>query len=97
MNRRNFLSKTSLGLAASSLSVPFAFSQSKTSYDGTVVGHGTHRYRVDTKWAQTSHEKHPVRDCHEMVQSSDGRLFMLTNHTKNNIIVFDTRGKVIDI
>lgn len=32
-----------------------------------------------------------------MVQSSDGRLFMLTNHTKSNIIFFDTRGKVIDI
>lgn len=30
-----------------------------------------------------------------MVQAPDGRLFMLTNHTANNVIVYDTSGKVL--
>jgi DNA-binding beta-propeller fold protein YncE len=31
-----------------------------------------------------------------MVQSADGRLFLITNHKQNNILVFDTQGKVLD-
>ena len=28
-----------------------------------------------------------------MVQVSDGRLFLLTNHRKNNVLIYDTEGR----
>ena len=31
-----------------------------------------------------------------MAQASDGRLFLITNHPKNNVIVFDVNGSVLD-
>ena len=33
--------------------------------------------------------RYPVKDCHEMVQDSMGRIILLTNETKNNVIIYD--------
>ncbi|MDA7916322.1 6-bladed beta-propeller [Verrucomicrobia bacterium] len=96
MNRRSFLAKATFATAATSLSAPFVYSQSKTSYDGHIVGHGDFKYRVDTKWSKADSKTHPVRDCHEMVQSKDGRLFLLTNDAKNNVLVYNTDGTLVD-
>ena len=60
-----------------------------------VVGHGGFRYRVDTAWSKADPAKYPVNDCHEMVQAADGRLFMLTNHKQNNVLVYDVSGKLL--
>lgn len=60
-----------------------------------IVGHGSHRYRVDKKWGEQDPHKIPVNDCHEMVQDRKGRLILLTNHIRNNVIVYDRSGKVI--
>ncbi len=60
------------------------------------LGHGSHRYRLDTQWSQADPAKYPVNDCHEMVQVPDGRLFLLTNHPQNNILIYDTSGKLLD-
>ena len=65
-------------------------------YHGAIVGHGDFRYRVDKLWCLADKAKHPVKDCHEMVQSADGRLFLVTNHKQNNVLVFDVGGKVLD-
>ena len=54
------------------------------------------RYRLDTKWSQADPAKYPVNDCHEMVQVTDGRLFLLTNHAQNNVLVYETSGKLVD-
>jgi peptidylamidoglycolate lyase len=40
--------------------------------------------------------KTPVNNCHEMVMDSKGRLIMVTNHSKNNVIIYDKSGKLID-
>ena len=61
--------------------------------NGTLTGHGDYRYRVDHNWHQDA--SIPVKDCHEMVQAPDGRLFLLTNHTRNNVLVYDKSGKVL--
>lgn len=61
---------------------------------GPVVGHGAFRYRVDTGWSKADPEKYPVNDCHEMVQAADGRLFLLTNHKQNNVLIYDVSGKL---
>jgi len=40
--------------------------------------------------------KIPVTDCHEMVQDSKGRIILLTNNTKNNVIIYNKDGKLIE-
>ena len=60
-----------------------------------VIGHGDRRYRVDKLWCKADPAKLPVQDCHEMVQSGDGRLFLLTNHPQNNVLIFDRQGAVL--
>ncbi|MEZ5353908.1 MAG: hypothetical protein R2762_14820 [Bryobacteraceae bacterium] len=79
------------------LAAPAVFSQSKTQpLQGVTTGHGGFRYRVDLNWSKADPAKHPVRDCHEMVQSADGRLFLLTNHKQNNVLIYGTNGKLLD-
>lgn len=79
MNRRTFF----LGLGVPALAAP------------ALIGHGSFRYRVDTGWSKADPEKYPVNDCHEMVQSNDGRLFLLTNHAQNNVLIYDVSGKLL--
>lgn len=63
--------------------------------DDLILGHGTHRYRLDTQWGNLDPLQYPVKDCHEMVQDSKGRIILLTNETKNNVIIYDKSGKLI--
>lgn len=60
-----------------------------------VLGHGSKRYKLDTKWSQADVTRYPVKDCHEMVQDSKGRILLLTNETKNNVIIYDKKGKLL--
>lgn len=80
MNRRRFVALGGASLAMA---------------QGTVIGHGAFRYRVDTAWSKADPAKYPVNDCHEMVQAADGRLFMLTNHKQNNVLIYDTAGNLL--
>jgi peptidylamidoglycolate lyase len=91
MQRRKFIKQA--GLATGSMLLMnnlFAKPSQK------IYGHGNMRYTLDTAWAKTSPANFPVNDCHEMVQDSKGRIILLTNEIKNNIIVFSKDGKVID-
>jgi peptidylamidoglycolate lyase len=60
-----------------------------------ILGHNNKRYRIDTKWGVLDFDRYPVKDCHEMVQDSKGRIILLTNETKNNVIIYDKKGKLI--
>jgi len=84
--------------AAALIAAPFVRAQSKTAPDfhGEIVGHGSFRYRVDKLWSKADPAKTPVNDCHEMVQVADGRLFMLTNHAQNNVLIYDVKGALLD-
>jgi peptidylamidoglycolate lyase len=92
ITRRNCLTATSALLVA-----PYLAAQSKSApeYHGLVVGQGDYRYRVNKLWSQADPIKTPVKDCHEMVQVSDGRLFLLTNHKQNNVIIYGLNGEVL--
>jgi hypothetical protein len=60
-------------------------------HHGAIVGHGEFRYRVDKLWCQADKAKHPVKDCHEMVQAGDGRLYLITkveHRTPGNLRAF---------
>ncbi len=98
MKRRAFLGRTStLSLGASVLGpqlfniiIPGKFEEE------LVIGHGDFRYTVNREWAQISPNHNPILNCHEMVQASSGRLYMIGDHTANNIMVFDPSGKLLD-
>lgn len=60
----------------------------------TVIGHGDFRYRVDAGWCRANMQTHPVKDCHEMALDKRGRIFMTTNDTRNNILIFNKDGEV---
>ena len=94
--RRDFLATAAVATAAT-LVAPWIRAQSKTApeFDGSIVGHGTHRYRVDKLWSQADPAKHPVNNCHEMVQVYDGRLFLLTDNVKNNVLIYSKAGALL--
>lgn len=89
LNRRNFL-KTS-GLAMGALALP-----NLAKADEVVVGHNNFRYKVVPNWGILDAGQNPVNDCHEMVQDAKGRIFMLTNETKNNVLIYDKSGKLLE-
>jgi peptidylamidoglycolate lyase len=63
---------------------------------GPVYGQGSMRYRMDTEWSKADSQKNPVNDCHEMVQDAKGRILLLTNETKNNVLIYNKSGKLLE-
>ena len=61
-----------------------------------IYGHNNMRYRMDAKWGVLNPSINPVKDCHEMVQDSKGRILLLTNETKNNVLVYNKSGKLLE-
>jgi peptidylamidoglycolate lyase len=92
MNRKQFIQRSSV-LAAGMLCAPSVFSRSPQ--EEVILGHNNKRYRLNTKWSQLSPAQNPVKDCHEMVQDKRGRIILLTNETKNNVIIYDRSGKLV--
>jgi peptidylamidoglycolate lyase len=92
MHRRKFLQQTSM--TAGLFCAPSILRN--LEQDDSILGHNKKRYRVDTKWSQLNASLNPVKDCHEMVQDKLGRIILLTNETKNNVIIYDRSGKLIN-
>lgn len=100
VNRRDFIKSTSI-IALGSALVPtsvaaFNILPSKPKLSSTILGHGDYRYKVEKTWGNLNPKNHPVKNCHEMVMDSKKRLFMLTDHPKNNILIYDKSGKLLD-
>lgn len=92
MKRRNFL--TSTAIATSGLFFTrnlLAHTKSK------VFGHNEMKYTFDRDWGTLNSAKTPVNDCHEMVQDARGRILLLTNETRNNVIIYDKSGKLMKV
>ena len=89
MKRRSFIRNTTLGLAATLVKPPVPLA------DETILGQNNKRYRLDTHWSQADAAKYPVNDCHEMVQDSQGRILLLTNETRNNVLIYNKKGKLL--
>ena len=93
MNRRNFIQHSSI--VASGLACLPSILTAKEKNE-IILGHNNKRYRIDTTWGILDFNRYPVKDCHEMVQDSKGRIILLTNEIKNNIIIYDKKGKLIN-
>lgn len=91
MNRRNFVRNTAIFSAG--IALPHFVNAS--AVDNLILGYNNKRYKLDTKWGMLDFARHPVKDCHEMVQDKKGRIILLTNETKNNIIIYDRSGKLV--
>ncbi len=95
MLRRTFLRSGAFALSGFGLGLnPFAH---WARYKDVVIGHGTHRYKVGLNWGALNANFYPVKDCHEMVQDSRGRIVLLTNHTRNNVIIYDKAGQLLEV
>lgn len=93
MNRKDFIKKSSI-LSAGFLYLPKH--RNILQPDDMILGQNKKRYRIDTKWSKVSFDQYPVKDCHEMVQDKLGRIILLTNETKNNVIIYDKSGRLIN-
>jgi hypothetical protein len=91
MKRRKFIQQTTMATGGLLL-MQDLFARNK----GKVYGHNGMKYTLDTAWSKANPTRYPVNDCHEMVQDKHGRILLLTNETKNNILIYNTKGKLLD-
>ena len=89
MHRKDFIKNSSLGLIGA-LYVPQVMIR-----EDIVLGQSNKRYKINTKWSQADVSRYPVKDCHEMVQDKKGRILLLTNETKNNVLIYNKNGKLL--
>lgn len=98
IGRRSFVKKSALasGSMITLSTVPFQIISARPKLRKGIIGHGDFRYRVEQEWGDLDPSKTPVNNCHEMVMDNRGRLILLTDHVKNNIIIYNTSGKLLD-
>ena len=87
MRRRSFLIRS----AAAVVGFPWI---GRAALAGEVLGQGEFRYRVVPGWGQLG-ESTPVDNCHGIVCDRAGNILLLTDETKNNVIVYDPRGRLL--
>jgi hypothetical protein len=92
LHRRQFLKTAAITGIAMNVTPysSFAFG------NNTIIGHGDFRYKVDANWGNLDPAKTPVVNCHEMVMDRKGRLFLVTDEIRNNILVYSQSGKLLD-
>ena len=97
MNRRQFCQKSLLAASVAAAPGWFQILHRRSNASDPVIGHGEFRYRIRLDWAaQNDAARFPVNDCHEMVMDRQGRIFLSTNDTRNNILIFNKDGKILD-
>jgi hypothetical protein len=97
MDRRTFVQASACAVAAAGLPPLEVWGyDGRPLHDDIILGYGDHQYRLDYDWGRLDPAAVPVRDCHEMVQDSRGRIVLLTNHTDNNVIIYDRSGRLVE-
>lgn len=98
LTRRQFV-KRSAFLAGTSLLAPgfrFHVARGRPVLSEEVLGHGEFRYRAEIGWGSLDPARTPVNNCHEMVMDARGRLIMVTDEPRNNVLVYDRSGRLLD-
>ena len=71
--------------------------QAARNAHGKIVGHGDFKYKVNYLWGDLDPNKVPVENCHGLAFDSKGRIIMVTDSDKNNFIVYNKDGKLLDV
>lgn len=91
--RRHFIA----GLATAAAATWTETLRGQAAAKDVIVGHGTHRYKLVKDWVAPGQGRyHPILNCHEMVQTKDGRLFMVGDHQDNQMLVFKPDGTILE-
>jgi sugar lactone lactonase YvrE len=85
LNRRQFFLQSASALATFSV---------LRSGAAEAWGQGDFRYRVVPDWGDLK-DGTPVKNCHGIVCDASGHIVLLTDHTANNVIVYDQAGKLV--
>jgi hypothetical protein len=88
ISRRRFLR------TATTLTAAGAATRAAAKWPAPILGHGRFRYQVVPNWGVLG-GRAPVKDCHGLVRDRAGHIILLTNHTANNVIIYDTRGRLV--
>ncbi|ARA94048.1 6-bladed beta-propeller [Rhodothermaceae bacterium RA] len=94
LTRRDFARLTGATLVGTALAPTILTARPRLG--ARILGHGDYRYRVDMEWGDLDPAKTPVKNCHEMVMDRRGRLIMITDETKNNVLVYDRSGRLLE-
>ena len=93
MKRRSFIHQSLLASTGIAIGMhkSYAFAPEQI-----VFGQNNKQYRLDENWSKADVSRYPVNDCHEMIQDKKGRILLLTNETKNNVLIYDKSGKLLE-
>ncbi len=86
ISRRSFLRRTAPLVAA-----PFI---ARSASAEPLLGQGEFRYRVVPGWGVLGAET-PVNNCHGIVCDREGHIILLTDHVQNNVIIYDSAGRLV--
>lgn len=90
LHRRDFLYQSLLSGACALGAHRLAAQEKKFP----VLGQGKFQYRPVAGWGVLD-AKTPVKNCSAMVIDSKGRIFLLTDHLKNNVITYNKDGELL--
>ncbi|MBC7365197.1 MAG: 6-bladed beta-propeller [Undibacterium sp.] len=93
MNAPLFTRRHFLQTAAAVAACAFAPGRAATAAS-PILGQGNFRYRVVPGWGVLGADT-PVNDCHGLARDRAGHIILLTNHTANNVIVYDRAGRLV--
>ena len=93
-SRRSFIKKTSL-VASIPLYLPSLYGAPTMGLNDS-IGHGDFKFKVNKDWGVQNSNTYPVDHCHEMVMDSKNRVILTTTNPKNNILIYDRNGKILD-
>lgn len=98
-NRREIL-KSGAIITGVALATSSCYSKPKNNSEPInmrpIIGHNNHKYSLDKSWGIQDPSKYPVHHCHEMVMDKSGRLLMTTTDVKNNILIYNKDGKIVE-
>lgn len=91
LERRAFLCASGAITASAALGQLTCFADAD---DVPVLGQGDFKYRPVPGWGVLDAQT-PVKNCSAMVTDAQGRIYLLTDHTSNNVIVYDKNGRLV--
>jgi|TARA_R110000744_G_scaffold76434_1_gene151496 hypothetical protein len=83
-------------LQADTLQSGWVLPKSKRDPHGMTVGQGQFRYRVNAYWGRLDNSQTPVENCHALDIDVKGRVVMITDYPRNNIVIYNRDGKLLD-